>query len=65
MIIIPYAFYKGSGEGRHLPKVTQRRAVYYAKFRASLQLPVRQLERQFSGNMVENETGVGDGFSVE
>lgn len=65
MIIIPYAFYKGSGEGPHLPKVTQRRAVYYAEFRASLQLLLRQLERQFRGNMVENETGVGDGVSAE
>lgn len=64
-IIILYAFYKSSGEGHHLSKVMQQRAVHYAKFRVSLQLLPCQIERQFSGNMAENETGVGDGFSGE
>lgn len=64
-IIILYAFYKSSGEVHHLSKVTQQRAVYYAKFRASLQFLLCQIERQFRGNMAENESGVGDGFSGE
>lgn len=64
-IIIPYAFYKSSGEGHHLSKVTQQKAVHYAKFRASLQLLPCQTERQLSGNTAENKTGVGDGISGE
>lgn len=64
-IIILCAFYKSAGEGRHLSKVMQQRAVHYAKFRASLQLLLCQVERQFSGNLAENETGMGDGFSGE
>lgn len=64
-IILLYAFYKSSGEGHHLAKVTQQRAVYYAKFRASLQLLLCQIERLISGNVAENETGMGDGFPGE
>lgn len=64
-IIILYAFYKSSGEGHHLSKVTLQKAVHYVKFRASLQLLPCQIERQFSGNLAEDKTGVGDGVSGE
>ena len=64
-IIILYAFHKSSGEGHHLSKVRQQGATYYSKFRASLQLLLCQIERQFNGNMAENEPGVGDGVSGE
>lgn len=37
-IIILCASYKSLGEGHHLSKVVQPRALYYAKFRASLRL---------------------------
>lgn len=43
-IIILYAFYKSSGEGHHLSKVTQQKAGHYAKFKASLQLLPCQIE---------------------
>lgn len=64
-IIILYTLNNSSGEEHHLSKVTQQRAACYAELRASQQLPLCQIGRQFSGNVAKNEVGVGYKFSGE